>query len=48
MREALAAARRRGCSGIEAPVRQDDERLARFYRKLDRPREDRLFTWPCA
>jgi GNAT superfamily N-acetyltransferase len=30
MRDVLAAARRRGCKGLEAPVRQDDERLARF------------------
>lgn len=47
MEEVLSLARRRGCRELEVCVNQDDEAIARFYKKFEYTGEKRLFTWPC-
>ena len=48
MEAVLAAARRRGCRGLEVSVDPHDEGIAAFCRKFGRSRDHLLLTWPCA
>ena len=47
MEEVLSLARRRGCRALEVCVDPSDEAIARFYKKFDYAREQRLLIWPC-
>lgn len=47
MKEALGAARRRGCQEFEVVLETDDARIEEFYRRFEAYREKKLFSWPC-